>query len=246
MSSTTCTDDAASTADCWQIPLINEETWVNVLKDVPGWNPPERPLVVVSPHPDDETLGAGGLIAEWKKRNIPVVVIAVTDGEAAYPEWKELGTVRAREQEAALAELGVGTKDIVRLRLPDGQVASHEQELRTLIGTLVTSDSLVIAPWHKDFHPDHEACGRVAEQAASEAGAMLASYLIWTWHRGEVPLVASLPLRRFLLADELCGKRAKALSQHRSQLDRETGMPILPESVLGPARRRFETYVVYE
>ena len=39
-----------------------------------------RPFVVLSPHPDDETLGTGGLIAEACARDQEVDVIVVTDG----------------------------------------------------------------------------------------------------------------------------------------------------------------------
>ena len=42
-------------------------------------------VVVVSPHPDDEIFGAGGLIAQMQSSGIPVEIIAVSDGEASHP-----------------------------------------------------------------------------------------------------------------------------------------------------------------
>jgi hypothetical protein len=42
-------------------------------------------LVVVAAHPDDETLGAGGLIVEAGRRGIPVTVVVATAGEASHP-----------------------------------------------------------------------------------------------------------------------------------------------------------------
>jgi hypothetical protein len=44
-----------------------------------------RPFVVLSPHPDDETLGTGGLIAEACTRGQEVDVIVVTDGSGSHP-----------------------------------------------------------------------------------------------------------------------------------------------------------------
>lgn len=43
-------------------------------------------LVVVAPHPDDEVLGCGGLIAAARAAGMPVLIIALTDGEQAYPD----------------------------------------------------------------------------------------------------------------------------------------------------------------
>ena len=43
-------------------------------------------LVVVSAHPDDETLAAGGLMATAAGRGIAVHVIIVTDGSASHPD----------------------------------------------------------------------------------------------------------------------------------------------------------------
>ena len=65
------------------LPGTDERAWQRVLADAPDWMPPDGPLLIVSPHPDDEILGAGGLIHTWKKLGRIVTVISVTDGEAA-------------------------------------------------------------------------------------------------------------------------------------------------------------------
>jgi len=41
-------------------------------------------VVVVSPHPDDEVLACGGLLALHARRGGEVMVVAVTDGEASH------------------------------------------------------------------------------------------------------------------------------------------------------------------
>src|SRR5664279_305672 len=43
-------------------------------------------LLVVAAHPDDESLGAGGLIAAAVARGADVRVIVATDGEASHPD----------------------------------------------------------------------------------------------------------------------------------------------------------------
>ena len=66
------------------VPLLGETGWARTLEQASAWIPNPVPTVVVAPHPDDETLAAGGLIAALTSRGIPVTVVAVTDGEHAY------------------------------------------------------------------------------------------------------------------------------------------------------------------
>src|SRR5690606_38092378 len=50
----------------------------------------DGPLLVIAPHPDDETLGCGGVIALATCRNVRVHTVFVTDGGASHPnsaEW---------------------------------------------------------------------------------------------------------------------------------------------------------------
>jgi len=200
-------------------------------------------VLIVAPHPDDETLGAGGLIAHLRSSGVEVLIAAVTDGENAYEDSRGLGEVRTREQTAALAHLGVREKDIVRFRLCDSNVAAREEALATLLTPLVMRSAHVVAPWRHDFHPDHEACGRVAESLALEHEVELTSYFFWTWHRGTTELLSELPLIRFPLTERLLDLKRLALACHSSQLYREDSEAILPQRLLAPAHRGFETYL---
>ena len=233
------------------VPIASEIDWTAALNALPMFDPGGNlgisQVVVVAPHPDDETLGAGGLIAWLSQQNVAVKVLAVTDGENAYPgqstqECAELAALRRAEQTSALALLGVSEDQVVRLGLPDSGIAAHEQELAERLRALVDRDTHLIAPWQGDFHPDHEACGRAAEQAVRATGARLTSYLFWTWHRGTPATIKDLPLRQFCLENDVFRLKAEALACHRSQLTRASGEPVLPESLLAPARRRYEVF----
>jgi LmbE family N-acetylglucosaminyl deacetylase len=224
------------------VPLVPEEEWSRALTALPIWDPQPAPLLVLAPHPDDETLGAGGFIKSQCLRGAPVVVVAVTDGENAYGLDPRLGQVRRSEQTSALGALGVSSNNIVRLKLPDSDVASHESQLVRQLLPFVGERTHILAPWRGDFHPDHEACGRAAEQVANQTGAKLTSYFFWSWHRGTVELLRDLTLRLFPLDRQLLQSKAEALGCHRSQLEHVSGEPILPESLLAPARRPFEVF----
>src|SRR5215467_12683023 len=94
---------------------------------------PATRLLVVSPHPDDETLGAGGLIQRVLHAGGAVKVVFMTSGDG-YPvgvtlarhvqhpqaqDYREYGRLRQEEAKQALAVLGVSTKKVAFLGFPD-------------------------------------------------------------------------------------------------------------------------------
>ena len=228
------------------VPITAEQDWLQLIGTLPSWRPCGCSMVVVAPHPDDEILGVGGLIAEQRERGVDVTVIAVTDGEHAYPESAgsaALGRLRCFEQTAALERIGVPAEKTMRLRFTDSDVMTHVRELTQRLCSLSSQETHLVAPWRGDFHPDHEACGIAAEQAARMTGATLTSYFFWTWHRGTPELLRGLPLRSFSLSPAARLAKAEALQCHRSQLIRKGGDPILPHSLLAPAERGFEVFL---
>ena len=82
-------------------------------------------LTVVAAHPDDETLGAGGLIAECSMRGIPIQIVVVTDGAASHPESstvtpRQLAARRGRELFHAVSVLAPSA-EVVMLGFADGE-----------------------------------------------------------------------------------------------------------------------------
>ena len=225
------------------IPITAEHDWLSFLASVPHWEPPLVPTIVLAPHPDDETLGAGGLIARLRAYGVPVTVLAITDGEGAYDDTSGLDRVRAPEQTEALARLGVGETMVQRLGIPDRFVSEHQEQLAAELHLLARAGMQIIAPWPYDFHPDHEAAGRAAAQVAAEADIPLFYYLFWTWHRGTPEVLAGVPLTTFPLTEAERATKLHALNAHASQLSHEDGQPILSARLLQPAERTFEVYI---
>jgi LmbE family N-acetylglucosaminyl deacetylase len=225
------------------VPIATQEDWRSIFLAARPWTPPCARTVVISPHPDDESLAVGGLIAAMTSTGARVQVLAVTDGENAYASESGLGRIRVQEQQRALQALGVDSSEIVRLGLPDSSVAAHELELTDSIRSLITSDTHVIAPWPGDFHPDHESCGRAAMQAAAFTGAGVTFYFFWTWHRGTPLLLRDRPIVSFELSLDQQRAKAQAICCHESQLVHSSCQPILPDSLLWPAREPFEVFL---
>ncbi len=87
-----------------------------------------RRLIVVAAHPDDESLGAGGLIATAAGRGVPVTVIVATTGEASHPQSPtllpaQLAPIRRAEVLAAVHRLAPQAV-VVQLDLGDGRLAA--------------------------------------------------------------------------------------------------------------------------
>jgi LmbE family N-acetylglucosaminyl deacetylase len=91
-------------------------------------------LLVVAPHPDDEILGAGGLMRRVHDAGGTVRVVYLTDGDG-YPDgvrreehgkrpssgdYKDYGPLQQREARDALKALGLADQDATFLRFPDG------------------------------------------------------------------------------------------------------------------------------
>ncbi len=229
------------------VPLTKEDAWLASLPSMPLWEPPPVATLVIAPHPDDETLGAGGLITRLRGQGVPVTAVAVTDGEHAYSDGPEevaaLAMIRSAEQTEALARLGVAPDSIKRLHLPDRDVTLCEEELVTALRAIAAPGMHLVAPWERDFHPDHEASGRAAARVARELGLELTYYLFWTWHRGVPAMLSNVPLQMLALTKREQDAKDYALRAHASQLEHQDGQPILSDELLAPARRSFEVYI---
>lgn len=195
-----------------------QRAWASVLAAAPSWEPPARPTIAVVPHPDDESLSMGGLLALQRRRGLPVTVVAVTDGEAAHGEPDaDLGLLRRDEQDSALRTLGVVDDHVVRLGLPDGAVGDHVRALADRMGDMVGPDDLLVATSRDDVHPDHVACGLAAAEVAAERGCSLLGSLFWALQWRGPEHLETARLRRLELPTDVQAARRRAVARHVSQ-----------------------------
>jgi LmbE family N-acetylglucosaminyl deacetylase len=225
-------------------PGVGDSHWTELLDGREAWEPRPGALVVVSPHPDDESLGVGGLIRQWSLAGHEVTVLSVTDGERAYPEWTGLDVVRRRELIDGLRVLAPVHVSIRRVGIPDGDVASHLNRLRHALQTVLDETTTLVAPYEFDGHPDHEATGRVCLEMARAAQVPLARYPIWAWHLRTARMLADLPWGKYPLNADTQRAKARAIDCFASQIRPPSGDPILPANFLQYFSRPYEAFIV--
>lgn len=205
-------------------------------------------VLVLSAHPDDETLGVGALIAALARHGASITVLVATAGERSHPEattWTpaDLAAQRRGEVERAVAELD-SRAGVRHLHLPDGELTAQQDELVEHILPELTPATLVLAPWTDDGHPDHDALGRAARQAGAAAGCRVLHYPIWLWHWCP-PTDAPWQLFR-VIEPEIADLRCKrdALARFRSQTDPLGPLPgdgaVITDVALARAHRLVE------
>ncbi|WP_127473027.1 bifunctional PIG-L family deacetylase/class I SAM-dependent methyltransferase [Microbacterium sulfonylureivorans] len=187
-------------------------------------------LVVVAAHPDDETLGAAGLMARASSRGTPVVVVVASDGEGSHPMSpthtpEQLSSLRRRETEEAVSRVAPGS-DIRFLGLPDGELHEHTARLRAQLVAVVdgapaaSADRVIVAaPWSGDGHRDHRIVAEVVASVCAPRGLLHVAYPIWAWHWGgadDVPWVRARVLR---LRDEERERKRRAIACHTTQIE---------------------------
>ena len=151
--------------------------------------PPVRGRVLVlAPHPDDETVGLGGTLALHVRAGDPVHVVFATTGVHGDPDKRHdpAEYVALRRAEARAAAEVLGLTETVFWDFPDSMVVTT-QDLAHVTDMLreqyerVRPD-VVYAPHVAEAHSDHHVIGRAALDAHADAGrgVPLLGYEVWT------------------------------------------------------------------
>jgi len=136
----------------------------------------EQHVLVVFPHPDDETFGCGGTLANFAKSGIPVTYVCATLGEMGrnmgkpfFATRESLPTIRAAELDEACAAIGI--QHLIKLGLRDKMIEFEDPEMLTdkierILREIQPSLVLTHYPGYA-VHPDHNALGDVTIRAIS-------------------------------------------------------------------------------
>lgn len=185
-----------------------------------------RSCLVLTPHPDDETLGCAVTLMRRVEAGTPVQVVLVSDGRR-FPrdrEPAENAVTRAAEFERACSILGIDPTATTQLGFPDGGLGEAGDLLTDAVAEAVRRfrPDDVLATSEHDPHPDHAALGVAARRALSGTGTRLLAYPIWQWTRPGAwfRTVRASPRAEAVRIDGYVERKRQALASYQSQLAR--------------------------
>ncbi|OIR07341.1 1D-myo-inositol 2-acetamido-2-deoxy-alpha-D-glucopyranoside deacetylase [mine drainage metagenome] len=190
-------------------------------------------VLVVAPHPDDESLGCGGTIARLTGQSGTVQIAMVTDGRASHPghplhDPDQIAAMRRGEAELAALRLGVPAGELRFLGYEDGRLGELSDAARArLVADLAdliraTQPDTILAPLARDGSSEHDRVTECLDEALRTASQhpRILEYPIWA--RWQVrPLVKAAFHYPGIFAVDIRGVEAvkrTAIAAHTSQL----------------------------
>jgi LmbE family N-acetylglucosaminyl deacetylase len=113
-------------------------------------------VLVVAPHPDDETLGCAGTLLRMQQQGADLAWLIVT-GISEQAGWTSQ-KVRQRDAEVSRVTQSIGFSHVFNLRLPTAQLDSHPMsDLIDRFSAVFKSfePEHVFVPHRSDVHSDH-------------------------------------------------------------------------------------------
>jgi LmbE family N-acetylglucosaminyl deacetylase len=171
-------------------------------------------VLIIAPHPDDESIGCGGTIALHMGRGDSVAVVFLTSGELGLKKLSREMAWQTREAEARAACNLLGTREPIFLRLPDwtmgDDIPAAANKLQPVLER--TRPELIYLPHPLEWHPDHRVALSILSAAfrgRSFGSPALRGYEVWT------------PPAEYQHVENITGtmeKKLAALREHKSQI----------------------------
>jgi len=174
-------------------------------QDVIPYHPsklPEGPWLILSPHPDDETIGLGGSIALSREK---VWVVMVTDGSKG-------GDPSQRKKEADTAAKLLGIDRLIWWDIPDREVSNNQQVFVQNLPELIKAfaPKTIFLPSPFEFHPDHRFTTKWAIECLKKINCQGEIWLYEISRQGEV--------NRLIDITPVASLKQKAIKVYHSQI----------------------------
>ncbi len=218
------------------------------VKDMVELDPNEhRGLLVVLPHPDDETFAAGGTIARFADAGKPVLYLCGTYGDSGrrmgspfFANRESLRDIREVELGEACQELGCSFR---MLGLRDKTVEFEDPErvaglVRDVIDEFRPSVVITFYPGY-GVHPDHDALGHATELAVTAIDAAERPLLLGVAVGNKETLEDLGQPQVFSDIRAVADRKLEALRAHRSQTQFLFQRMEVPEAKIDEQTRTF-------
>ena len=212
--------------------------------------PASGPVVVLAAHPDDETLGCGGLIARRAAEGRRVVVVVITDGRALLgrfgidrdPSPAEVAQMRKEETRRAVDILSAGRAEILYLEVENERLVAEQADVTRRVTALVgdLKPAELYAPSAFEGHAEHVAAHEIARAACASTRACGALFEYIVSLRRDVS-IETVPRRR--IGVDVSAYRdleREALAQFKSHLD------VISPKLTAPLTPDYDRYLTDE
>jgi LmbE family N-acetylglucosaminyl deacetylase len=171
-------------------------------------------VLVIAPHPDDESIGCGGTICAHSDRGDSVSVAFLTSGEAGLQALPEDAARQVRERESAHAAAILGISSLNFLRRPDGHLEECAEESANRLRPVIEREQpdLIYVTHEADWHPDHRACLPIVRAALGNRSCSMPRVLCYE---------ILTPLREYDRVEDITPmmpRKLRAVRAHRSQV----------------------------
>lgn len=167
---------------------------------------PDEKILVVSPHPDDESIGCGGLLSVFKGQ---CDVMLVTDGYNEQLNNQEISEIRQKEFVKAANVLGVNKR--IFLHIPEGKI---KEDFKSFLSVDYSTYRYVFVPNKFEEHKDHFDVYTSVKKALKHQSCRceLIEYEVWTTiRRPNIKLDISEVIDRKIQAIEVYQSQLKEL-----------------------------------
>ena len=211
-------------------------------------------VLIISPHPDDEVFGCGGLMHSLVQTGKKVEVIIMSKGEAVHRDCcpdEENNIIKARAEltDASNGVLGISPNQIHRLDFPDGSFFSVKEDddmvraLNDLICEIAPTEVFIPHPYENS--PDHVAATRFSEQVLQDYVGEIYYYCVWTWYHMPIYKILLLKYRNARLlrvADRDAKNKAIDIYINNSAPCGVSYSGDLPKPLIHAARWKYELF----
>lgn len=136
----------------------------------------ERHILVILPHPDDESFGFAGTILKHKKQGACVTYLCLTLGEMGrnmgnppFANRETVPNIRKKELEEACRVLKIDELRMMGLRDKTIEFLNQEKLAQSLADVILDVNPSLILTFYPGYsiHPDHDACGAAVMRAVA-------------------------------------------------------------------------------
>ena len=146
--------------------------------------PVGKRILALCPHPDDESIGAGGLLlAHRDLAEIHLVCLCdgARGGSLGGIDNNPKGLIEARRAEFRKTAATLRAASVQHLDYPDGNIpcsATATERLKSIVSEI--RPDVVLLPWFLDGHVDHRHANVLYAQACADLEATVLGYEIWS------------------------------------------------------------------